>query len=67
MSPAVRRIYERFFDGGLVLAAMMEDLPYLDNRILPSDRPAWMAASGCGCNTACTPTKSNAALHFCGN
>ncbi len=39
MSPAVRRIYERFFTGGLVLAAMLEDLPYLDNRILPSDRP----------------------------
>jgi choline dehydrogenase-like flavoprotein len=40
MSPAVRRIYERFFTGGLVLAAMMEDLPYLDNRVLPSDRPS---------------------------
>jgi len=39
MSPAVRRIYERFFTGGLVLAAMMEDLPYLDNRVLLSDRP----------------------------
>ncbi len=39
MSPAVRRIYERFFTGGLVLAAMLEDLPYLDNRVLPSDRP----------------------------
>src|SRR5262249_5106526 len=38
-SPAVRRIYERFFTGGLVLAAMMEDLPYLDNRVLLSDRP----------------------------
>ena len=38
-SPAVRQIYERFFTGGLVLAAMMEDLPYLDNRVLPSDRP----------------------------
>lgn len=38
MSPAVRRIYERFFTGGLVLAAMLEDLPYLDNRVLPSDR-----------------------------
>jgi choline dehydrogenase-like flavoprotein len=37
-SPAVRRIYERFFTGGLVLAAMMEDLPYLDNRVLPSER-----------------------------
>ncbi len=40
MSPAVRPIYERFFNGGLVLAAMMEDLPYLDNRVLPSDRPS---------------------------
>ena len=38
MSPAVRPIYDRFFNGGLVLAAMMEDLPYLDNRVLPSDR-----------------------------
>jgi hypothetical protein len=40
MSPAVRRIYERFFNSGLVLAAMMEDLPYLDNRVLPCDRPS---------------------------
>ena len=40
MSPAVRQIYQRFFSGGLVLAAMTEDLPYLDNRILPSDRPS---------------------------
>jgi choline dehydrogenase-like flavoprotein len=40
MSPAVRPIYDRFFTGGLVLAAIMEDLPYLDNRILPSDRPS---------------------------
>jgi choline dehydrogenase-like flavoprotein len=40
MSPAVRRIYEQFFTGGLVLAAMLEDLPYLDNRVLPSDRPS---------------------------
>jgi choline dehydrogenase-like flavoprotein len=38
-SPAVRRVYERFFTGGLVLAAMTEDLPYLDNRVLPSGRP----------------------------
>lgn len=38
MSPATRRIYEHF-SGGLVLAAIMEDLPYLDNRVLPSDRP----------------------------
>ena len=40
MSPAVRPFYERFFNGGLVLTAMMEDLPYLDNRVLPSDRPS---------------------------
>jgi choline dehydrogenase-like flavoprotein len=40
MRPAVRRIYERFFTGGLVLAAMTEDLPYLDNRVLLSDRPS---------------------------
>jgi choline dehydrogenase-like flavoprotein len=39
MSPAVGPIYDRFFSGGLVLAAIMEDLPYLDNRVLPSDRP----------------------------
>ena len=40
MRPAVRQVYERFFTGGLVLAAIMEDLPYLDNRVLPSDRPS---------------------------
>ncbi len=40
MRPAVRRIYERFFTGGLVLAAMTEDRPYLDNRLLPCDRPS---------------------------
>ncbi|MGV0714065.1 GMC family oxidoreductase [Mycolicibacterium sp. XJ662] len=39
MRPAVRRIYEKFFTGGLILATMMEDLPYLDNRVLLSDRP----------------------------
>ncbi|KUI42161.1 glucose-methanol-choline oxidoreductase [Mycobacterium sp. IS-1590] len=39
VSPAARRVYERFFTGGLVLAPLMEDLPYLDNRVLPSDRP----------------------------
>jgi choline dehydrogenase-like flavoprotein len=38
MNPVVRRVYERFFNGGLVLAAMLEDLPYLDNRVLPSER-----------------------------
>jgi choline dehydrogenase-like flavoprotein len=30
----VRQIYERFFTGGLILAAMTEDLPYLENRVL---------------------------------
>ena len=40
MNPVVRRVYERFFTGGLILAAMTEDLPYLDNRVLPSDRPS---------------------------
>ena len=40
MSPAVRPVYERFFSGGLVLTAILEDLPYLDNRVLLSDRPS---------------------------
>jgi choline dehydrogenase-like flavoprotein len=40
MSPALRRIYERFLSGGLVLVSIMEDLPYLDNRVLPCDRPS---------------------------
>jgi choline dehydrogenase-like flavoprotein len=40
VSPAARRIYERFFNGGLVLAPLLEDLPYLDNRVLPCDRPS---------------------------
>jgi choline dehydrogenase-like flavoprotein len=40
ISPVARPIYERFFSGGLVLAAIMEDLPYLDNRVLPCDRPS---------------------------
>lgn len=39
MRPAVRRVYEKFFTGGLILAAMMEDLPYRDNRVLLSERP----------------------------
>ncbi|GFG50521.1 glucose-methanol-choline oxidoreductase [Mycolicibacterium agri] len=38
--PAARRIYERYFNGGLVLAPLMEDLPYLDNRVLPSAHPS---------------------------
>ncbi len=40
MKPAVRMVYERVFNGGLVLAAMMEDLPYLDNRVMPFDGPS---------------------------
>lgn len=40
MSFAARPLYERFARGGLVLASMMEDLPYLDNRVLPSDEPS---------------------------
>ncbi|TGD83994.1 GMC family oxidoreductase [Mycolicibacterium sp. CH28] len=39
-SIAARPIYDRLISGGLVLAAIMEDLPYLDNRVLPSDRPS---------------------------
>jgi choline dehydrogenase-like flavoprotein len=40
MSPVLRPIYQRFFSGGLVLTSMLEDLPYLDNRVLPCDRPS---------------------------
>lgn len=40
ISPAVRPVYERIFSGGLLLDSVMEDLPYLDNRVLPSDRPS---------------------------
>jgi choline dehydrogenase-like flavoprotein len=40
MSPAARRIYERFFSGGLLLSAIMEDLPYLDNSVLPCGPPS---------------------------
>ncbi len=39
LSPAVRRVYENFFTGGLILASMMEDLPYYDNRVLLSEHP----------------------------
>ncbi len=39
-SPVARPIYDRLISGGLVLAAIMEDLPYKDNRVLPSDRPS---------------------------
>lgn len=40
MNPAVRQVYQRFFNGGLVLATIMEDLPYLDNRVLPAEQAA---------------------------
>jgi choline dehydrogenase-like flavoprotein len=40
ISPVARPLYERYFSGGLVLVAIMEDLPYLDNRVLPYDRPS---------------------------
>ena len=36
MAPALRPIYRRFFNSGHLLALIMEDLPYLDNRVLPS-------------------------------
>nr|WP_255497365.1 MULTISPECIES: GMC family oxidoreductase [unclassified Mycolicibacterium] len=39
-SPFARPIYDRVISGGLVLAAIMEDLPYRDNRVLPSDQPS---------------------------
>ncbi|BBY80655.1 glucose-methanol-choline oxidoreductase [Mycolicibacterium pulveris] len=39
MLPAVRHVYERFFTGGLILASMMEDLPYLDNRVMLPENP----------------------------
>ncbi len=39
MTPIVGEVYKRFFTGGLVLAAMMEDLPYLDNRVMLSEKP----------------------------
>lgn len=35
--PALRPVYEHFFNSGHLLALIMEDLPYLDNRVLPSD------------------------------
>jgi choline dehydrogenase-like flavoprotein len=40
MRPAVRHMYKRLLTGGLQLGAMTEDLPYLDNRVLPYDRPS---------------------------
>jgi choline dehydrogenase-like flavoprotein len=39
MSPALRPIYERVLGGGLMLGSIMEDLPYLDNRVLPTEQP----------------------------
>lgn len=41
MSAAARPIYNQVVSGALVLVAMMEDLPYLDNRVLPSDQPSF--------------------------
>ncbi|MCV7223778.1 GMC oxidoreductase [Mycolicibacterium elephantis] len=38
---AVRPVYNVLLNGGLILVAMMEDLPYLDNRVLPSDQPSF--------------------------
>jgi hypothetical protein len=63
MSPAVRQIYKGFFTDGLVLAAMTEDLPYLDNRVLPYDRPNLDGLSGCEFSTVYTP----ATRRFCAN
>jgi choline dehydrogenase-like flavoprotein len=37
MRPATRQIDQRVISRGLALAAIMEDLPYLDNRVLPCD------------------------------
>ena len=64
MSPVVRPIYDRFFNGGLVLAAIMEDLPYLDNRVLPSDRPSSDGRQRLRFSIGCTPVKSSAAQVF---
>jgi choline dehydrogenase-like flavoprotein len=44
MRPALRPIYEHFFNSGHLLALIMEDLPYLDNHVLPSD---WPSLDGC--------------------
>jgi len=67
MSPAARPIYERFFRGGLVLASMMEDLPYLDNRVLPSDRPSTDGRQRLKSNIVCTPTRSSVIRCSCGS
>jgi choline dehydrogenase-like flavoprotein len=40
MGPVARPFYERFVSGGLLLGAMTEDLPYLDNRVLLSNQPS---------------------------
>ncbi|OBH58740.1 GMC oxidoreductase [Mycobacterium sp. E2479] len=44
MRPALRPLYRHFFNSGHLLALIMEDLPYLDNRVLPSD---WTTSDGC--------------------
>lgn len=36
IAPALRPIYQHFFHSGHLLALIMEDLPYLDNRVVPS-------------------------------
>ncbi len=67
MRLAVRRIYERFFNGGLVLAAMTEDLPYPDTASCHAIGPASMAASGYEFSTRYTPVRSSAVRLFCGS
>jgi choline dehydrogenase-like flavoprotein len=44
IGPAARPIYEHFFNSGTLLALIMEDLPYLDNRVLPA---RWPSLDGC--------------------
>lgn len=39
LRPFVKAILPRVFDRGILLAGIMEDLPYRDNRILPGDPP----------------------------
>jgi choline dehydrogenase-like flavoprotein len=36
LGPVMRMVWRRFVEPGLVLAAIMEDLPYADNRVLPA-------------------------------
>ncbi len=39
-NPVAGPIYEQIFTRGLILASILEDLPYLDNRVLPIDGPS---------------------------